>query len=226
MQITFHKQPWFLVLAFLASLGIVSLGKPLYIGALAPVSALCGFALFWYSLSALKNKKSYFFVALIWFAIISALELSWMTSTEWVGPLMLIVYLALALCLGLEFALLSLLFYRKETLSFSKILAIAGLWAILEWSRLFFLSGFPFNVIGTALTYSRLSVQLAAVVGIYGLSFWVIFVNGCGYLALVKRKVRYFSLWLVSLFFLMGLVLCMKNIRKAILLKKNSFPFF
>ncbi len=204
MQLTFHKQPWFLFLAFLTSLGIVALGNPLYIGSLAPLSAVCGFALFWYSLTGFKNKKSYFFAALIWFSLIAALELSWMTSTEWVGPLMFIVYIAVALCLGLEFALLSLLFYQKQTLSFSKVLVIAGLWTILEWSRLFFLSGFTFQVVGTALTFSRLSIQLAAVLGVYGLSFWVILVNGCGYLAFVKRKARYFSLWLVLALFPYG----------------------
>lgn len=204
MKLTFYKQPWFLVLAFLVSLGIVALGKPLYIGSLAPFSALCGFTLFWYSLSTLKNKKVYFSLALIWFALISALELSWMSSTEWVGPMMLIVYIGVALCLGLEFALLSLLFYQKQTITFGKVLAIAGLWTILEWSRLFFLSGFTFNVVGSALTYSRLSIQLTAVLGIYGLSFWVIFVNACGYLAFVKRKAKYFSLWLLLALFPYG----------------------
>lgn len=181
---------------FLVSLVLVALGKPLFIGYLAPAAAALGFAFFWESISYVQNKKNYFLSALVWFFFISALELSWMSSTTWVGPLIFIVYLGLALALGFEFAWLSLFLYQKKTLLLKEIFALAGLWTILEWSRLFFLSGFTFNLVGSALTYSHFSMQIAAVLGVYGLSFWVVLVNLFGYRAFFLRtKPSAFLAW-------------------------------
>ena len=47
----------------------------------------------------------------------------------------------------------------------------------MEWIRLFFLTGFPWNPIGLALTTNDYSVQIASFSGIYGLSFWIILTN-------------------------------------------------
>ena len=73
------------------------------------------------------------------------------------------------------------LFIKKENLeNFPKILALTSLWTLLEWSHLFFLSGYSFNPAGLALTGSLYPLQFASVLGIFGLSFWIILVNLSG----------------------------------------------
>ena len=56
--------------------------------------------------------------------------------------------------------------------------------------RLYLLSGFTWNPIGLSLADNSLSIQWAALFGVYGLSFWVIFVNLFGIYAaqLWKRR--------------------------------------
>ncbi|MFA5250350.1 MAG: apolipoprotein N-acyltransferase [Parachlamydiales bacterium] len=182
-----------------------ALGKPVAYGFLAPLSAALGLALFWKSLQFVQSKKRAFGLALVWFSLVSAFELSWMTSTEWVGPLILLVYVFLVLALGLEFALLCyffLFFPSRGLSSWRRILALAGLWTLLEWSRLFFFSGFPFNVLGSALCYSRYSMQMAAFFGVYGLSFWVVLTNAYGYRALfLKTRTKEVLIWLALVLF-------------------------
>lgn len=185
-----------LVFFFAVSWAVTAFGKPLYSQQLSLLAAGFGFALLWYVLSFVKNKKSYFLLASFWFSAVSAVDLFWMCSTKWTGPLILLVYAGLILALGLEFGLLSLFFYQKKTLGLMKVLAAAGFWAVMEWSRLFFLSGFTFSAVGAALASGK-SVQLASITGIYGLSFWVVLVNGCGFLAVVKPKNSCLLLWLV-----------------------------
>ena len=54
---------------------------------------------------------------------------------------------------------------------------IAGLYTLFEWMRLYLFSGFSFNPIGLALTSSLWGLQLASLMGIYGLTFVVLFTN-------------------------------------------------
>lgn len=61
---------------------------------------------------------------------------------------------------------------------------------LLEWSRLFFLSGFSFNPVGIALSTTLYGMQAASLFGVYGLSFWVIATNGF----FVRAKVTGFRL--------------------------------
>src|SRR5262249_50700949 len=86
----------------------------------------------------------------------------------------LILFLALAM--GLQFGVLSI-FIQPAKLTFRWLLGLSGLWTIMEWARLFFLSGFSFNPIGLSLSATIYSLQFASLWGIYGLSFWVMFVN-------------------------------------------------
>jgi apolipoprotein N-acyltransferase len=72
--------------------------------------------------------------------------------------------------------------------------AVAGGWVFMEWIRLFFFCGFTWNPVGLALTDSPYSLQMASLFGIFGLSFWVIWVN---LLALQSR----FALWALMAFF-------------------------
>jgi apolipoprotein N-acyltransferase len=57
-----------------------------------------------------------------------------------------------------------------------RVLALALALAVAEWLRGHILTGFPWNVIGYALTYPLSLMQTASVIGIYGLSLVVVFV--------------------------------------------------
>ncbi|MEI6242734.1 MAG: apolipoprotein N-acyltransferase, partial [Chlamydiota bacterium] len=76
------------------------------------------------------------------------------------------------------------------------ILALAGLWTLFEWSRLFWLSGFAWNPVGMSLASCESSVQMASLFGVYGLSFWVILTNLFGYrFFFLERTKTHFVLW-------------------------------
>lgn len=158
---------------FLLSLGIVALGQPALIGWLGAVSAVAGFALF-FSIDFPKRK---FFFSSLWFAGIQLIQLGWMTSIEFQGYYILVVYVLLAAMLGMQFGLFTWTIPSQGTLSAGRIVASASLWACLEWSRLFFFCGFSLNPIGLALCHFVSSLQWASIWGILGLSFWVMLTN-------------------------------------------------
>lgn len=56
------------------------------------------------------------------------------------------------------------------------VLFFAGLWVIGEWVRGWFLTGFPWNLLGTSLAFSDGLIQPAAFIGVYGLSLLVVLV--------------------------------------------------
>jgi len=176
-------------LGLLSSFLIVAFGHPIWTSywtsGLGLFSAAFGFALFWKVLLLVPRKRQRFFLSFIWFACVQAVQLSWLISTEYMGPLILLVYAFLCLAIGAQFGLLSLFLNSLDpsaTPFRSKVfwlnaLAISGGWVILEWSRTFFLTGFTWNPIGFALADSFYAIQLASVLGVYGLSFWMIFTN-------------------------------------------------
>lgn len=146
------------------------------------VASSIGYAIFWGAMLLLPTLFSRFAVALIWYASIQAIHLSWMTSTHYMGSLILLVYAGLLFALGVQFAVFSCLIAKVFRNSWGKAcvmqsLALAGVWVWMEWIRLYFLTGFTWNPAGLALASSSLSIQWASVFGIYGLSFWVVWTN-------------------------------------------------
>ncbi len=154
---------------------VVAFGQPAWsstwVVGIAPVAAVGGFALFWKAACKIYNLKKRFFLAVAWFAVVQLIQLSWMTSIEFQGFYILVVYGFIALGLGLQFGLLTLLVDRIP------FVASASIWVLLEWSRLYVLCGFSFNPVGMALTATPFSLQAVSYFGIFGLSFWVILTN-------------------------------------------------
>jgi len=52
-----------------------------------------------------------------------------------------------------------------------RIVLFAVIWVFFEWVRGWAFTGFPWNLIGTVWTFSDLMIQVAAITGVYGLSF-------------------------------------------------------
>lgn len=171
----------------------MALGQPALLGSLGSVSALCGFALFFLTSTHLPKKRK-FLEATIWFASVQAVQLFWMTSLEFQGGGIWAIYLLLSLFLGLQFGFFSLLV--SHSLSWLQVYGCAACWVVLEWSRLYWGCGFSLNPIGLSLCHFISSLQLASLIGVLGLSFWVMVVNLVFLKAFLEknRKIAAFAL--------------------------------
>ena len=160
-----------LILSFL----VVAFGQPAWSNALGLIAAFGGFACFWRVLLSIPDAKKRFCIAMGWYAAVQVVQLSWFVSHPYLyiyGVLLICAWLA-----GAQWGLLALWIKPQTFHHLSRLLALAGLWTLLEWSRLFILSGLPFNPVGLSLTGSLYSLQFASIGGVYGLSFLVIFTN-------------------------------------------------
>lgn len=178
------------LLLLLLSLSVVSLGQPAWLPQLGPIAAAMGYTLYWESIRHISSRHKQFWLSTIWFALVQALQLSWMTSIEYQGFYILGVYLFLAIALGLQFGLLSLLVLKDTPWNLFRVLATAGFWTLLEWLRFHTLCGFSWNTSGLYLASFPLGMQLAAIFGSLGLSFWVMGTNLLGVYASYKKFSR------------------------------------
>lgn len=165
-------QKWGLLgLSFL----IVAFGQPVWSGLLGLVAAIGGFACFWRVLLDISDVKQRFCIAMGWYASVQVVQLSWFLSHPY-----LYIYIVTMICawlMGAQWGLLAIWMKPSTFHYFPRLLALAGLWTLLEWSRLFLLSGLPFNPVGLTLSGGIYPLQFASIGGIYGLSFWVILTN-------------------------------------------------
>ncbi len=180
---------------FLTSWLIVAFGQPAWCPQLCSISAISGFALLWLSIQRIKKGK--FWWSSGWYFCVQLIQLSWLTSIEYQGYYIIGVYLFLCGCLGLQFGVLTHFFLRAEKPDMTRVLASACFWTLMEWCRLFILCGFSWNPVGIAMTDSLYCLQFAGVLGIYGLTFWVILANGLFFQILAfQRNFRSIALWL------------------------------
>lgn len=173
---------------FVLSLMIVGFGQPAWIPFFTYFSAIIGFALFWKSIEPISKKSHRVFIATAWFAVVQCIHLSWMTSTDYQGGYILIVYFFLAIAIALKFGFLTYMIPHNRALTVMEGLFVASLWTLLEWARLYFICGFTWNPVGMAYADHYLPLQMASIWGIYGLSFWVIFGNTLVYRAFFLKK--------------------------------------
>lgn len=172
---------------------IVAFGQPAWVPGFGLLAAAVGFALFWRGMLFFPRQLDRFLLSSIWFAAVQGVQLSWMTTMDYMGPFIIAVYLFLILGMGAQFGLLS--FFFRKPICWSSAFAIAGAWVMLEYSRLFFLCGFSWNVSGLALAGSSLALQTASITGIFGLSFWVILVNLAALRAMIEKSLKKIAIW-------------------------------
>jgi apolipoprotein N-acyltransferase len=160
----------------LISLLVVALGQPAFFTWAGPFAASIGLALHWKSLEGFSSKKMGR-VSFFWFFCVQLIQLAWMARLEYQGLYILALYFLLSMGLALQFAFLTKMVYKVPRFNFFYMGAIAGLWTLFEWSRLHILCGFAFNFLGLSLSCTQVSLQMASLFGILGMSFWVILTN-------------------------------------------------
>lgn len=146
----------------------------------------------------LPSKKR-FWISTFWFSAIQAIQLSWLLS----HPFSYIYGLYFFLCfgIGLQFGCLGIFITPNRIKHLPSILALAAFYTLMEWSRLFLLSGFSLNPIGLSLTSTLFGLQNASLFGVYGLTFLVILCN----LMALRKKLLPFAI-LCALPYLFGFV--------------------
>lgn len=180
---------WLIFISFF----LVAFGQPAGIAGFGSLCAAFGYAFFWVALLSFSNPKQRFFLSLAWFSCVQAVQLSWMATTDYMGPLIIALYLFLITAMGVQFAFLTA--FIRNPISYLNAFALAGFWVILEWLRLFFLCGFSWNPVGLALSDHPYSLQFASVWGIFGLSFWVILVNLVALKMALEKSWKIGSVW-------------------------------
>ena len=121
----------------------------------------------------------------------------------WLYP---IVLMACGGFFGLFIALpASLSFYFKNI--YARYLSFSALWVIFEWIRSFIFTGFPWNLLGTTLAFSPQTMQLASVIGTYGLSLLVLLTSlaPAFWLCNKNRKNASLSLGIISVLIILNL---------------------
>jgi len=154
---------------------LVAFGQPTWLPWSGILAAIGGYALFWRVLLVYPSKTARFWLATLWFFAVQLVQLSWFTSHPY--GYIYAVYSVLAFGMGVQFGIVGIFIEKANFKKLHTLFAIAALWTILEWSRLFILSGLSWNPVGMALSGNLYSLQAAALGGIYALSFWVILVN-------------------------------------------------
>lgn len=191
---------------FALSLILVAFGQGSLIPHFGILASALGVACFWDALlERTDRKKDRFWLSVGWFIVVQAVQLSWFTSIDYMGPYILVVYACLIFLIGLQFGCLSFFFNRRDEISLIDCLALGGCWVIFEWLRIFFFTGFTWNPIGLSLADSPFAIQFASIFGIYGLSFWVIFVGVFGLYALKTWERASVWAFLVFLPYLYGM---------------------
>ena len=192
LKLSSPKKWLLLIVSFL----LVAFGQPVWSEWLGILASICGFSLFWRALLDIPNVKERFLLSMGWYSGVQFVQLSWFLS----HPFYYIYGVALfcAMLMGAQWGILSIWIKPETFRRYSPIFALAGLWTLFEWSRLFILSGLPFNPVGLTLTGLIYPMQGASLGGMYGLSFFVILSN----LLILRAWIYPYSLskWTVAAF--------------------------
>lgn len=131
----------------------------------------------------------------------------WLVAVAWIAPMMrtfgglpgwlsVVVLVGLALLLGANTWLFAWLGRRLWMRGGAvALLGLPALWVAIEWLQTYLWSGFPWNLAGYAWANVPGALPLTAWLGIYGISFVVVFVNTALAHSIATRRP---SLWLAA----------------------------
>lgn len=177
---------------------------PPFVNCWAGYAALVGFVLFLFFRE--REKKDLFWTA-YWFGFgFYAVGFSWINNAFLLDDGLFrafipVVFLAMGAFFGLFWgipALISGMFSKNVC---GRMLVFCVAFVVMEWVRSFLFTGFPWNLLGTALSFDVRLLQGAAYIGTYGLSLMLMmFVCGLALCVLSVYKRRF--IW-KSLFFVL-----------------------
>lgn len=185
------------ILFSFVSLLVVGFGQPAWNTWISLAAALFGYTFFFRVLLEEQNSKKRFWKATLWFTGVQLIQLSWMLSHPY--SYIYFVWILFAFLLGLQFGVIGVFIARPQIDYLRRLVTLAALWCLLEWGRLFVLSGFSFNPSGIALTANIYPLQFASLGGVYLLSFWVMLTNLLALRMWIRfPKIAPISLWALT----------------------------
>jgi apolipoprotein N-acyltransferase len=120
----------------LFSFFVVAFGQPSWSSYFGMMASTIGFACFWRVLLDVENAKERFCLGMSWYSAVQIVQLSWFLSHPYAY-----IYGVLLFCawlIGLQWGFLSIWITPRIIQKTSCLLALAGSWVLLEWSRLVF----------------------------------------------------------------------------------------
>ncbi len=99
-------------------------------------------------------------------------------------------------------------------------LFIPAAWVLSEYFRTYFLTGFPWALLGYSQSVNLPIIQIADVTGVYGVSFLIVLANFGIYLVLRKAPQRFYSLFAIFIVFALVLAYGQKRINYPDLAQK------
>lgn len=163
------------LILFVSSFIIVSLGQPAHVPWFGPLAAVFGFALIFWFLIDIPTPKKRFYWGWAWCTLVQLFQLSWSITHPYayIYPL----WLGLSALFGAQFGVMAIYLTRERLQTVFGVFFFPAFWVLMEWARLFLLSGFSWNPVGLALTTFVVPFQAASILGVFGLSFLVILTN-------------------------------------------------
>ncbi|HAJ57274.1 MAG TPA: apolipoprotein N-acyltransferase [Candidatus Omnitrophica bacterium] len=136
------------------------------------VFAWLAFVPLFFALEKQRPGKA-FLISLICGTVFFITTMFWLINVTVPGMIVLSVYLALYVAVfGMAYV------FIKQKFTFSaRVTLIPALWVLLEFARGHFVTGMPWALLGTGQASNLLAIQAADIVGAYGVSFIVMFIN-------------------------------------------------
>ncbi|MCE5295169.1 MAG: hypothetical protein LLF94_11230, partial [Chlamydiales bacterium] len=192
------------IVLLLLSYCFITFGQPAYSPLCAAFASTVGFSLFFYEIAKLTTRDRFIYGTLFFF-LVQCVQLFWFTYHPVVAARS--TFLLLSVLMGLQFGLLCLLVTKKIICSKRLFLLIPAAWTLLEWSRIYWCSGFYFNLTGISLSGNIITLQVASLFGVLGMSFWVMLTNTAMLRAyyLLKKAPVLFAVCIAALPFIYGI---------------------
>lgn len=119
-----------------------------------------------------KTYRQSFLISFLFGTVFFISTLYWFVHVTFIGMLLLSLYLSVFFgFFGIFYKLFS-----KETI-FKKMILLPCCWVLLEYVRSNFLSGFGWVLLGHSQYKNLIVIQIADILGVYGVSFLILMVN-------------------------------------------------
>ena len=158
--------------------------------------AWCGFIPLFIALEN-KSLRQAFWIAFFCGAVFWSCSVYWLIHITLLGQIVLVLYLAI------YFGLFGCVIYFSRFLSVNSCLFFLPVnWVLLEYSRSYLFTGFPWSLIGLSQYKNLPVIQIADITGTWGVSFLVVLINVALYLILRKQSRVRVSLICAAILFL------------------------